>query len=46
MYLGLISKSADDTKVGGIADSDEDCQRIQQGIDRLGDLGGKMAGGV
>ena len=25
---GLISKFADDTKIGGVADSDEDCQRI------------------
>ena len=32
---GLISKFADDTKIGGVADSDEDCQRIQQDIDRL-----------
>ena len=32
---GLISKFADDTKVGGFADSDEDHQRIQQDIDRL-----------
>ena len=30
---GLISKFADDTKVGGIADSDEDCQRMQQDIE-------------
>jgi len=33
--IGLISKFADDAKVGGIADSDEDRQRIQQDIDRL-----------
>ena len=32
---GLISKFADDTKIAGVADSDEDCQRIQQDIDRL-----------
>ena len=32
---GLISKFADDTKIGGVADSDEDCQRIQQDVDRL-----------
>ena len=32
---GLISKFADDTKIGRVADSDEDCQRIQQDIDRL-----------
>ncbi|XP_072349493.1 histidine N-acetyltransferase-like [Scyliorhinus torazame] len=31
----LISKFADDTKAGGIADSDEDCQRIQLHLDRL-----------
>jgi len=31
----LISKFADDTKVSGIVDSDEDRQRIQQDIDRL-----------
>ena len=29
---GLISKFADDTKIGGVA---EDCQRIQQDKDRL-----------
>ena len=32
---GLISMFADDTKIAGDADSDEDCQRIQQDIDRL-----------
>ena len=32
---GLISKFADDTKVGGFADSDEDHQRMQQDIDQL-----------
>ena len=32
---GLISKFADDTKVGGFVDSDEDHQRVQQDIDRL-----------
>ena len=32
----LISRFADDTKIGEVADSDEDCQRIQQDIDRLG----------
>ncbi|PLS49478.1 hypothetical protein CYV29_15670, partial [Carnobacterium maltaromaticum] len=32
---GLISKFADDTKIGGVADSEGDCQRIQQNIDRL-----------
>ena len=31
----LISKFADDTKVGGFADSDEDRRRIQQDIDQL-----------
>ena len=31
---GLISKFADDTKIAGVADSDEHCQRIQQDIDR------------
>ena len=31
---GLISKFADDTKIGGVADSAGDCQRIQQEIDR------------
>ena len=34
---GLISKFVDDTKIGGVVDSDEDCQRIQQDIDwRIG----------
>ena len=33
---GLNSKFADDTKVSGIADSNEDRQRIQKDIDRLG----------
>ena len=33
--IGLISKFADNAKVGGIADSNEDCRRIQQDIDRL-----------
>ena len=32
---GLISKFADDTKIGGVADSAEDYQRIRQDIDRL-----------
>ena len=32
---GLIRKFADDTKVGGFADSDEAHQRIQQNIDRM-----------
>ena len=32
---GLIRKFADDTKVGGFVDSDEDHQRIQQNIDQL-----------
>ena len=32
---GLNSKFADDTKIAGVADSDEHCQRIQQDIDRL-----------
>ena len=32
---GLMSKFADDTKVGGFADSDEDHQRIHQDIRRL-----------
>ena len=32
---GLISRFADDIKVGGFVDSDEDDQRIQQDIDRL-----------
>ena len=32
---GLINKFADDTKIGGIADSEEDCQSIQQDIDQL-----------
>ena len=32
---GLISKFADDTKVGGIADSSEDRQRMQQDTDQL-----------
>ena len=25
---GLISKFADDTKIGGVVDSEEDCQRM------------------
>eukprot|EP00061_Rhincodon_typus_P014807 g42111.t1 len=33
---GLISKFADNTKTGGAADSEEDFQRIQQDMDRLG----------
>eukprot|EP00061_Rhincodon_typus_P016443 g44662.t1 len=32
---GLISKFADNAKIGGIEDSEEDCQRIQQVIDHL-----------
>ena len=32
---GLICKFADDTKVGGFADSNEDHQRIQQDVDQL-----------
>jgi len=32
---GFISNFTDDSKVGGIGDSDEDRQRIQQDIDRL-----------
>jgi len=32
---GLISKFVDDTKIGEVADSVGDCQRIQQDIDRL-----------
>ena len=32
---GLISKFADDTKIGGVSDSARDCQKIQQDIDRL-----------
>ena len=35
MWGGLISKFEDDTKIGGVADSAGDCQRIQQDIDRL-----------
>jgi len=31
----LISTFADDTEIGGVADSAEDCQRIQQHIDTL-----------
>eukprot|EP00061_Rhincodon_typus_P007471 g29200.t1 len=31
---GLISKFADDTKIGGVAES-EDCQRLQQDTDQL-----------
>ena len=31
----MISEFADNTKVGGFADSDEDHQRIQQDIDQL-----------
>ena len=43
---GLISKFVDDTRIGGVADSSGDCQRIQQDIDRFGDLGTEMADGV
>eukprot|EP00061_Rhincodon_typus_P013580 g40033.t1 len=32
---GLITKFADDTKIDGVADSEEDCQRIEQDIDQL-----------
>ena len=40
---GLISKFADNTKIGGVADSEEDCQRIQQDITnwRLGQRNGR-----
>ena len=31
----LISTFADDTKIGGVGDSGEDCQRIHQDINRL-----------
>eukprot|EP00061_Rhincodon_typus_P005547 g25185.t1 len=31
----LISKFADNTKIGGVVDSEEDCRRIQQYIDQL-----------
>ncbi|GCB73634.1 hypothetical protein scyTo_0002714 [Scyliorhinus torazame] len=40
---GLISKFAGNTKVGGIADSDEDCQRIQQIVWRLGRRDGRWS---
>ena len=41
----MISKFADDTKVGGFVDSDEDHQRIQQDIDqwRLGQRDGRWS---
>eukprot|EP00061_Rhincodon_typus_P005143 g24308.t1 len=32
---GLISKFADDTKIGGVVKSEEDCQGIQQDINQL-----------
>eukprot|EP00061_Rhincodon_typus_P005133 g24278.t1 len=32
---GLIRKFADVTKIGGVADSEEDCHKIQQDIDQL-----------
>eukprot|EP00061_Rhincodon_typus_P009006 g32134.t1 len=32
---GLINKFADQTKIGGVVDSEEDCQRIQQNIEQL-----------
>eukprot|EP00061_Rhincodon_typus_P015499 g43209.t1 len=32
---GLVSKFVDDTKIGGVADSEEDSQRIQQDIYQL-----------
>eukprot|EP00061_Rhincodon_typus_P011606 g36756.t1 len=32
---GLIGKFADDTKIGGVVDSEEDCQRIQRDINQL-----------
>jgi len=32
---GLISKFADDTKNGGIGNSEENCQRIEQDINQL-----------
>lgn len=32
----MISKFADDTKVGGIVDSEDGCQELQQDIDRQG----------
>ena len=32
---GRVSKFADDTKIGKVVDSDENCQRIQQDIRRL-----------
>ena len=41
---GLISKFTDDTKIGGVADSEEDCQKMQQDIDPL--KTGEMADGV
>ena len=31
----MISNFADDTKMAGLADSEEHCQRIQNDIDRL-----------
>lgn len=34
---GLVSKFADNTKIDLIADNDEGCQRLQQGIDQLVD---------
>ena len=34
----IISKFADDTKMAGLADSDEHCRAIQQDIDRLENL--------
>eukprot|EP00061_Rhincodon_typus_P008564 g31281.t1 len=32
---GLISMFADDTKIGGVADIEENCQRIQQDVENL-----------
>lgn len=34
---GIICKFADDTKIAGVMDSEEDCPRLQQHLDQLND---------
>ena len=41
-WTGMVSKFADDTKIGGRVDSEESYLRLQRDVDQLG----RMANGV